>query len=132
LPAAGGWNNTFRMFAPPAPNNLPIGDVTNGIYATVGTGNLQLAAYPWTGVDQLSIRFSKNVNINQNALKLNGVTVATYGFSNFVYNNNTFTATWTLNQLLSIDRLKITVDADGANAVRAAASVPPGLGDGAP
>jgi Ca2+-binding RTX toxin-like protein len=124
----------FRTFTPTAVNSLPIGNAS-GLFAPVGTGNLQLNTYPWSGIDRITIRFSKNVSVNLNSLTLDGVGIGAYGLAestvanpNPSYDAATFTATWRLASPIERDRLTLTLQTDGDSAIRANAAGQAGHG----
>jgi hypothetical protein len=71
-----------------------LGDATAG-YA-IDPAN-QLDELPWTNLNKLSVRFSRNVNVAQGNLAVSGVNVGGYGVGTFTYDAGTFTATWTLD-----------------------------------
>ncbi len=103
------WETDFVDYL--AANNL--GD---GGYS-IPTGGGQLAPLPWNNLDQIRIRFSEDVRVEAADLAVTGVNVTQYGFSDFQYDAQTFTATWTLSQVIANDRILIDLDGDGADPV---------------
>ncbi len=96
---------------------------TAGLGYSIPSGAAQLADLPWTNVDQIVVRFSEGVSVQQNDLVLHGVNTPTYATSGFSYNPTTFTATWTLGEALAADKLLIELAAAGADPIRNAAGV---------
>jgi len=115
----------------------------------LGEGGFSIAAGPaeplgWVNVDQVKIAFHADTAVAPDELAVYGVHVARYGFSGFSYDSESFTATWTLSQPVSADRLLVmfrggwlTVaadvlpgDADGSDAIkvrrRSNTALPPG------
>jgi hypothetical protein len=90
---------------------------TNGYAIPVGS-SAQSATITWDNVDEIFIKFSKDVNVDAADLSLSGVNQTTYGFSQFHYDPQTQTARWTLTTPINKDRLRLDLDATGANAVR--------------
>lgn len=79
---------------------------------SIPTGSAaQLTTLPWRNVDKFKIRFSENVNVNENDLAVTGINVATYAFApgGFSYDPSTFTATWMLAAPVAADRLVLTL-----------------------
>jgi hypothetical protein len=127
---------TFASFAPPvvppevsgilvgssswSPNFLEAlqsqseGDGTG--YA-VPVGSAQSVDLPWTNLNQIQIRFNENVDVQIGSLSMTGINVANYSFSGFAYNANTYTATWTLSNPISADRVSMDLQSTGPNAV---------------
>lgn len=68
-----------------------------------------LVPLPWVNVNEIHLTFNGDVEISPSDVELFGVNVPTYGFSDFSYDSSTFTATWTLADLLSSDRLLLNV-----------------------
>jgi hypothetical protein len=76
----------------------------------VPTGGHQLDALPWNNINKVSISFSEDVVVSQGDLKIYGVNVTEYGFSDFSYNVGTHTATWGLNaQITTADKLLVVL-----------------------
>jgi autotransporter-associated beta strand protein len=84
----------------------------------------QLQALPWVGLNQVSIRFSQVVSVQQEDLQVRGVNVPSYAFSAFAFDTPTRVATWTLAQAVQNDRLLLDLDADSPDGVRATGSGP--------
>ena len=84
----------------------------DGGYA-IPTGGQQARVLPWTNLNQVGVRFSRDVQVMQNALSLAGVNVSQYGITNFSYDSGTFTARWTVAHPIGADRLRITVNDAG-------------------
>jgi hypothetical protein len=79
----------------------------------VGDGARQLAVLPWGGVNQISVKFSRDVLADVSDLAVRGVNVATYPVTTFAYNDLTHTATWTLGRSIANDKVMLDLDADG-------------------
>ena len=98
-----GWASAFPFY--------------NGYSIPVGSG-AQLLPLPWSKrqPDQGDV-FNENVTVNQSDLLLTGVNVSSYNVSGgtFSYNSTAFTATWTLPQSIGIDKLMLTLNADGSD-----------------
>jgi VCBS repeat-containing protein len=94
-----------------------------GLGHVVPAGAGQLTDLPWTNVDQIVVRFNEHVSVQQADLLVHGVNNATYAISGFSYNPATFTATWTLEDPLPADKVRIQLAAGGADPIRNAAGV---------
>jgi len=92
---------------------------TRGHAFPVGTVS-QLDAVPWVNADQLIIRFSEQVNIDQGDLTLTGANVANYSFAGFTIETGPtgdFQAVWTLTSPLAADKLRIRLDGTTGGAI---------------
>jgi hypothetical protein len=89
-----------------------------GYTIPVGSSS-QSATLAWDNINQIVITFDRDVCVEARHLSLTGVNVAQYHFQSFHYDPITFSATWTLNAAINNDRLRIDLDANGMNAVRA-------------
>jgi hypothetical protein len=79
----------------------------------VPDGANQLSPLPWSGLNQIKIRFSEDVNLQAANLAVNGVSVLNYaagGFSGFAFDPATDVATWTLTSPINRDKIRLTLD----------------------
>jgi hypothetical protein len=92
----------------------------------IGDGLAQFDELPWTNLDRVSVRFSKDVSVQQADLIIRGVNVATYATGAFVYDPDTLTATWTLADggdtgtapdPFAAEKIRIVLDGTTANRV---------------
>ena len=76
---------------------------------------------PWVNLNEISVRFSENVNVAADDLVIRGVNNATYPLaaSNaFTYDQFTFTATWTIAAAaFANDKILLDLDADAGTGV---------------
>jgi hypothetical protein len=107
--SSGAWTPAFRNFL--AAQGL--GDPAFG-YA-VPAGAAQLGVLPWGNVDRVSIRFNTDVLAVDRDLAVRGTRTTSYAVSDFDYDDATHTATWTLAQPVTNDRLLLDLSggADG-------------------
>lgn len=77
-------------------------------YAAGGTPDPQ--ALPWTNLDEITIRFTRDVGVERNDLTVRGITRPTYDFEDFDYDPATHAATWTLDRPIGADRLTLTLN----------------------
>lgn len=89
---------------------------TDGFSIPVGSSD-QLKTLPWVNLDQIQITFSEDVDVQMGDLSLSGVNTTAYAFSDFSYDSNTYTATWTLTEAIQKDKLLIDLDGDGLDPV---------------
>ena len=101
-----GWTPAFRSHVA----SLGLGDAALGY--SIGSGSQQLADLPWDGINQVSIRFDRNVVVAADDLDIRGVAVTRYSTSGMTYNAATRTATWTLNSALRSDKVLLDLDGD--------------------
>ena len=94
---------------------------TDGYSIPVGS-SAQLDSLPWINIDQIKITFSEDVDVQMGDMALSGVNTTCYEFSGFSYDSNTYTATWTLPQAITKDKLLIDLDGDGIDPVQDASS----------
>jgi hypothetical protein len=81
---------------------------------------------PWVNLNTIDVIFDRNVDVAVNSMTLTGVNVANYSFSGFSYDPTTFTATWTVDSRIGVDKLLINIagEASDASPVRAAGAGP--------
>jgi len=84
----------------------------------VPDGSTQLKDLPWSDINQVTVRFSKDVKLQSSDLHVAGVNVNEYPVHDVTYDPSSFTATWTLSQPVNNDKLLIHVrsrvtDTDG-------------------
>ncbi len=107
------WNPAFRTELA----NLGLGDATFG-YA-IPDGANQLDVLPWVNIDQVSIQFSEDVDIQSADLTLQSIDPV--AISSFAYDLTTFTATWTLTASVGNNKIRAVLDGTSAGAVTDAA-----------
>jgi hypothetical protein len=95
----------------------------NGYLIPAGSA-AQVAALPWTNVNQIQIQFNESVHVQQGSLVISGLSASGYAFSNFSYNSTTNTAVWTLANPLGADRLSLSLKSTGTNAVTDSTGTP--------
>jgi hypothetical protein len=77
----------------------------------------QLEPLPWAGMDRITIEFDRDVNVDQDDLRVSGVNVAGYDVVAFTYDPSTKTATWGLAPGgVANDRITLRLDAGGVTA----------------
>ena len=109
--ASTAWSETFVDY-------LQSASLGQQGYAIPLGSSAQSASLTWANLDQIKIKFSKDVIVDSADLSLSGINTTAYGFSGFHYDPQTRFATWTLTTPLDCDRLRLDLDAGGANAVR--------------
>jgi hypothetical protein len=109
--ASTSWSPAFTDYL----QNAELG--SEGYLIPTGS-SAQSATLTWTNIDQIKIKFSKDVQIEVNDLSLSGVNTTAYAFSHFHYDPQTRIATWTLSAPLQKDRLRLDLDANGHDPVR--------------
>jgi hypothetical protein len=77
----------------------------------------QLNSLTWKNIDQIILRFDKDVDIDEADLSLSGVNTISYAFSKFHYDPIGHVAIWTLTAPLNKDRVQIDLDTNGAKPV---------------
>ena len=102
--AGSDWTQQFRDFL----QSSGAGDATYG-YAVPG-GTAQLDTLPWSGLNKLSVRFSRDVIVAEDDLKVVGLHVRSYPFVGFDYDEVSHTATWTLALAPAGDKLMIALN----------------------
>ena len=96
---------------------LETSDLGTDGYSIPDGSSDQLKTLPWTNLDQIRITFSEDVDVQMGDLSLSGVNKTAYEFSDFSYDPNTYTATWTLSVAIQKDKLFIDLDGDGLDPV---------------
>ena len=90
---------------------------TNG-YSIPQGSSAQSTSLTWTNINQIILTFDKDVIVKAADLSISGMNSTTYGFSDFHYDPQKYVATWTLNAAIYKDRLRLDLDANGADPVR--------------
>jgi hypothetical protein len=99
-----GWSEEFRT-------EISEPGATGITGYTIPSGPTQSTVLPWSGINQISITFSEDVEIEGDALVVSGVNTANYSAaSNSTYNNSTWTATWQLAQPIGRDRILLDLN----------------------
>ncbi|MCH8044628.1 MAG: lamin tail domain-containing protein [Planctomycetes bacterium] len=88
---------------------------------SIPAGARQLQNIAWTGIDQISLRFSEHVDVTSADLQVAGAGVHDYRIVDFEYDRPTLTATWTLDRPARADKLLIELSDD----VRDQSGLPP-------
>lgn len=91
--------------------------VAHGYAIPLGS-SAQAETLIWDNINQITITFNKDVMVDGADLSLSGVNTAAYHFGAFHYDPIQHAATWTLTAPINKDRLRIDLDASGADAVR--------------
>ena len=90
---------------------------TNGYSIPVGSP-AQAHPLPWSNLDQISITFSEDVDVQASDLSISGLTNSWYAIDSFFYDPQTLQATWTLvTPLAEEERVHLDLDADGIDPV---------------
>ena len=108
--ASTAWSSAYVSYL--GAHNLG----TGGYSIPVGS-SAQSLALPWNNLDQIKVKFSENVQVEQSDLTLTGANVTQYQFANFSYDNQSFVATWTLTASLPKDKLLIDLAGDGLDPI---------------
>jgi len=90
---------------------------TDGYSIPVGSSE-QTKTLPWLGIDQVRIKFSEDVDVQQSDLSLSGVNTTAYEFASFSYDSSSYTAVWTLTNNITNDNLLLDLDGDGLDPVK--------------
>ena len=72
-------------------------------------GAAQLAPLPWDGLDRVQMVFSEDVEVESDALSLNGTNVDVHPIEDFAYDSASRTATWTFVNAFVTDKLRMTL-----------------------
>jgi hypothetical protein len=78
----------------------------------IPTGVGQFDALPWIGIDQVSIRFSRDMTVTLADLALWGAGTQKFPLVDFAYDDANFIATWTLENPLRADALLIDLSSE--------------------
>jgi hypothetical protein len=104
--ASSQWSPTFKS------QLASIGKGSAQYGFAVPGGNFQSVVLPWRGLNQVSLEFTQDVDIEKDNLTIYGVNVPQYSIGSFAYNAGTRTATWTLQngQAFVNDNVKLDLD----------------------
>ncbi len=101
-----GWDPLFRA---------EVGDATFGYQ--IPDGSNQLDILPWVDIDEISIRFTEQVDIQLVDLTLQSIDPITVAPGGFSYDLATDTATWLLTTPIGSNKVRLIVDGTSAGAV---------------
>ena len=99
-------------------------DQLGGSGFSIPAGSAQLQTLAWTGLDQISVRFSETVEVTIADLRVAGVNVDDYDVAGFRYDAPTSTATWRLGQSIRADKLLIELSGSVNDGVRDESGLP--------
>jgi hypothetical protein len=77
----------------------------------------QIKSLPWSNIDQVSIQFSKDVDIQIGDLSISGVSATVFPFSHFFYDAVNCVATWTLTSALPKNSYQLDLNGGGLDPV---------------
>lgn len=107
----GGWTEEFT-------NELQRLGLGIGGYSIPTGASSQLLPIGWDTVNTVSIRFTTDVFVDEADLQITGVNVEEYDIVGFNYDSDTLTATWTVASAFGVDKLLLSLNADGPDPVR--------------
>ena len=79
---------------------------------------------PWINLDQVSVQFSEDVVVQQDDLEIISLVERDYNVVDFDYDDETFTATWTLDGPIAADVIELRLDGTSATGVTDTAGNP--------
>ena len=126
--SGGGWSGAFKQWLA----NHALGDAVLG-YEIPEDGAAQRTV-PWINVNQITLRFDRDVSVGRGDLIVRGADGSAYEFPplGFLYNGVNHTARWTFDGALAADRLSITWNRSGPGPdLELQLDVLPGDADGA-
>lgn len=105
------------QWAPAFISNLESHNLGTQGYSLPNGAN-QLKAVPWTNIDTIRIKFSKEVSVQASDLSVSGVNTTAYAFSNFTYDSSSHTAVWQLAAPITNDKILLDLSGDGLDPVQ--------------
>lgn len=115
------WSPAFRSYlADNRDGSTRFGFETNSSRSGEGGGEYDDRSsriLPWINLDQVSIRFDENVQVQQDDLEITGVRTRAYDVAAFAYDAEAFVATWTLDEALPADLVTLRLDGTSATGV---------------
>ena len=112
------WTPAFRA----AVEDANAGSAAYGVEVE-GNGSSNNDVLPFINLNQISVQFSEDVNVQQDDVTIEGVN-GEYDVIAFAYDPETFVATFTLDAPIGIDRVTVEVDGDSATGVTDVAGNP--------
>ncbi|MCA9265948.1 MAG: hypothetical protein KDA60_18935 [Planctomycetales bacterium] len=76
----------------------------------IPTGSNQATPLPWTNIDQITVRFSEDLNVEKHHLALVGVNTANYLPSDFSYDAKRHEATWTFDTPIDEESFRLELE----------------------
>ncbi|MFZ5833744.1 MAG: hypothetical protein ACOY3P_26960, partial [Planctomycetota bacterium] len=100
-----------------------LGDVGYRIPASQQNSQ-QLAALWWSNINQVSVKFSEDVVVEQEDLNLFRVNAPTYQVASaFAYDDSIHTATWTFSSAIDTNKLRLVLHSSAVDGIRTPAGV---------
>ena len=113
--SGSSWNQDFKDYM----EDKGFGDSTYGFAISASD---QLNELPWINLNQVSITFSEQVQVDANDLQIRGINVPNYALdpAGFHYDPSTRTATWKLagGATFDHDRILLDLNADSPDGVK--------------
>jgi len=119
--ASTSWTPAFVSFLQSS------GMGTNG-YSIPSGSSMQAATLPWINLNRIAIAFNQDVEVDASDLSISGINTTARSFVDFDYNivqpdpefpdQQLYIATWTLSSPIAKDRLRLDLDANGADPVQ--------------
>ena len=106
------WTPAFRQHLAAA------GEGSDRFGFLVRGGAAQLDDLPWKNVDQISVRFNRDVTVLQRDLGVRGAVGGEYSSALIGYDRDHFTYSWTFPRPFPADRLVLRLDASSQDGVR--------------
>ena len=105
------WSPTFRAFlAQNRDGSARFGFETHPSGGGGESEGSNSRILPWINLDQISIQFDENVQVQQDDLEITGVRNEEYDVAAFTYDPEAFVATWTLDEPLPADLVTLRLD----------------------
>jgi len=115
------WSQPFRDYLEAKKiGSAQFGFETDPVKPTAagpGPADLHHAILPWINLNQVSIRFSEDVSVQRDDLAISSATGQPYAVTDFHYDPDTFTATWTLDRSIGADVVGLRLDGTSASGV---------------
>jgi hypothetical protein len=76
------------------------------------TPGMNAQVLPWSGINEITIRFSEGVVVAPDSLKIEGANVEQYPIASFTYDRLTSVATWTLATPIDLDKVQVALNSN--------------------
>ena len=113
-----GWHPTFRRHLAARRPSMSSARFGFGLHDYEEV--VERRALPWVNINEISIRFSTDVKVEQDDLRVTGERVPRYAVTSFRYDPYSLTASWRLTRAFTYDRITLALDSgeDGVRTVR--------------
>ena len=116
-PTVSGVFVRASTWSQPMASALAAQNLGDGGYAVPQPPAAAARTLPWVNLDTIVARFSEDVKVRPESLRVLGARAGAIGVRDFRYDPATATATWRLSRPLGGDRIRVELEGDGGEGI---------------